>query len=531
MPNRTLLGSVNLSDGSALTASVSVGVSETPPGDVNRVLADGESFPNGFTVPAGEVWAFDPAADTTVTSAANVVVLGVLRMGYSERRHELHFTGVDESAFVGGGMTVLASDVGLWVMDQGRLDVEGVARAGWNTTGTDSTWRPGDEILVAPNQPFDYEGFRPFTPGDPVPTVTDPWGGTHPTEVFNLTRSVIISGAPAQRAHVFIHSQVPQTIRYARFDYLGPRRPGDCQPSCSSEILGRYPLHFHHGMDGSRGSLVEGCVVTNGTHAFVPHVSSGITMRDCVAYRILNDAYWWDADELTDDVTWDHCAAFDVAYDPSFRGNVHGFLLGRGGGENIIRDCVAVGVRGAKDSGGFSWPSFANLDPDNLWTAQRLTGHNNKGDGIFVWQNDFNDHVVEDFITYHNGEHGVEHGAYLNLYVYERGLTWGNQSADIASHALTNLGGPGQHWRDVYCEHLSIVEHNKHRTLENTAPVVFDAFRCSRVSVDEWGDSGAGHYDIRCAPGFDLEPADFTIGVLKSRIVVTRSDGSSYVVT
>ena len=33
-----------------------------------------ENFPGGFTVPAGETWAFDPNVTTTVTVGGNVVV-------------------------------------------------------------------------------------------------------------------------------------------------------------------------------------------------------------------------------------------------------------------------------------------------------------------------------------------------------------------------------------------------------------------------------------------------------------------------
>src|SRR5690606_4250906 len=44
---------------------------------VDRVLEDGEHFPDGFTVPAGETWALADGAQ--VTTAGNVVVEGTLR--------------------------------------------------------------------------------------------------------------------------------------------------------------------------------------------------------------------------------------------------------------------------------------------------------------------------------------------------------------------------------------------------------------------------------------------------------------------
>jgi hypothetical protein len=42
-----------------------------------------------------------------------------------------HFRGVDERAFVGGGMEMLDSDVGLWIHDHGKLRLSGSPRSAW----------------------------------------------------------------------------------------------------------------------------------------------------------------------------------------------------------------------------------------------------------------------------------------------------------------------------------------------------------------------------------------------------------------
>lgn len=43
------------------------------------------------------------------------------------------------------------------------------------------------------------------------------------------------------------------------------------------------------------GTIVEGVVVINGTNpAFLPHGSSGITLKDMIAKNITGDAYWWN---------------------------------------------------------------------------------------------------------------------------------------------------------------------------------------------------------------------------------------------
>lgn len=84
----------------------------------------------GFTVPADEVWAFHPDADTTVETTDNVVVEGTLVMPPSsvDVVHTLEFVGVDETQMVGGGMEVIDADVGLWVVEDGQLDLQGARR-------------------------------------------------------------------------------------------------------------------------------------------------------------------------------------------------------------------------------------------------------------------------------------------------------------------------------------------------------------------------------------------------------------------
>ncbi|MEX1126049.1 MAG: hypothetical protein WEE53_10355, partial [Acidimicrobiia bacterium] len=113
----TVVGSTTVPD-QVTTPSGSGTIERTP------VMVSGDqSYPEGFTIPADELWVFDPEVDTTVTVSANVVVLGelVMQPASEDVEHALIFEGVDESAFVGGGMDPLASDVGLWVMGDGQL--------------------------------------------------------------------------------------------------------------------------------------------------------------------------------------------------------------------------------------------------------------------------------------------------------------------------------------------------------------------------------------------------------------------------
>ncbi|HSE69394.1 MAG TPA: hypothetical protein VLA97_01465 [Nocardioidaceae bacterium] len=563
MRRRTFLGGAAATAAVAAVAGCRAGSSHTAgqahdpgadltvsAGETRRI--SGQVTALGAQVAAGGTLELDPHASTTLVVSSNVVVEGVLRMrpASADVVHTLRFVDVDESRFVGGVMVPIASDVGLWVTGAGRLDLRGTPRAGWNRTGQDSTWRRGDEVLRAPNEAGDYSTYRAHRPGDGVPSVVGPNAVRYATEVFNLTRNVVVEGTPGHRAHVFVHSTSPQRLQHVRFRWLGPRRPveqtqrfhhrslsqGSLVEGAQAEyppdyfsftgtaysepVLGRYPVHFHHCADGSRGSLVEGCVVTDSSRAFVPHASNGITFRDCVAHRIVNDAYWWDERHPTEDLLWEHCAAFDVRFDPETNGTTAAFMLGVGH-RMVVRDCVAVGVHGSEHASGFQWPSFANERPDNVWTSQDLVAHNCSGDGVYVWQDDDNHHVVDGVVGYHNAYAGLLHGARRNAFEYRDVVLFGNGTADLQHQALDRDqdGVRPQVWRGLWVEHLVLHEHLQ----PSGSAVRFLDAHVGRVTVEENARHG-GVYEIHA----DLGPADFTVRNLKSRIRVVRPGGDSF---
>jgi hypothetical protein len=405
-------------------------------------------------------------------------------------------------------------------MGAGRLDLRGTKRRGWNRNGSHETWRPGDEVLRAPIAAEDYDTYTPHKSGDAVPGVTGPDGVTRRTEVFNLTRNVIIAGAEGHRSHVFIRSRSPQKISYALFRWLGPRHPDTQGNAYTIPVIGRYPVHFHMCGDGSRGSVVEGCVVRDSSRAFVAHASNGVVMRDCVAHKILDDAFWWDEGSASHDVTWQHCAVFDVRYDPDFRGTTTGFMLGLGKGVTV-RNCVTVGSHGNGNNSGFHWPSFANQRPDNVWTAVGLVAHNNRGDGVFVWQNDANDHVVKNVTCYRNSASGIQHGAYRNAYQYEDIVLFDNGDADLRHNALAkdNPGEPHQKWTRLWAPNFVIGEH----VAPSARPILFLDSHIDKLTVEE-EKPGGGIYEIHA----DLHPNDVTVAEQKSAITVVRPDGTRF---
>ncbi|HEU4663817.1 MAG TPA: Ig-like domain-containing protein [Dokdonella sp.] len=486
---------------------------------------------HGLHVRRGGTLRYDAAHGGTLESDANVVVEGglVMRPENPSVEHILRFVDVDESAFVGGGMVPLASDVGLWVMGPGRLDLVGSPRSGWlrldggiAAGATSATleaapvgWQVGDAISIAPTESptvgaASVDGFDEAT-------VTGVDGNTirwdlatahaHPmvdarwtAEVIDLTRNVRIEGTPAGRAHVFVHAWRPQTIAYVQVRYMGPRRAGD---DATEPVLGRYGLHFHHSQDGSRGSQVIGTVVRDGgSHAFVPHLSHGITFHDTVAYSTVDEAYWWDLaapDERGDethDTVYDHAIAARILAEPSYRGfRLNGFTLAQGL-RNVVRDSVAVGVQGNVDASGFDWPESSGASQEHgVWDFSRgNVAHNNARHGLFVWQNDDEPHVLADFAAYHNGGAGLAHGAYGNAYHYLDARLYGNAEGALRLQAVSAEGGAAR-FDDVVFDGAGIVDYliqSDDHTFDGTqGPTVFRAatLRGARVAAVRIGSS------------------------------------------
>jgi hypothetical protein len=469
---------------------------------------------------------FDPLVSTTLTmDAANLVVLGTLEMrpAHPDVVHTLRFINVKEQSFVGGGMDVLASDVGLWVMGDGRLELVGTSKSAWNRTGSDPSWKPDDELIVTPTGVGDTRGFLPYSPGAPLPVVNNRWTA----EVLNLTRNVRIEGTSTGRSHVFIRSTQVQTIQFVQIRHMGPRKPAG---RSSSDVLGRYGLHMHHCHDGLRGTVVEGVVVRDGgSHGFVPHMTNGVTIRNSIAYNLNEDGFFWDHEELSNDIVLDGCVA--ALIDPPVGSGgyytVSGFNL-QDGDRNTCRNCVAVGVQGAKTSSGYQWPSRG---PNfGVWTFENCLAHNNASDGIYAWQNDGHDHVLTNFESYRNGKSGVEHGAYTNRYLYQGGYLyqdgWSRNTqpgpASLVLHAVSNVQGTPLSFKNMTFDGGGVTPNGVLLTKRTkpagvATPFVechFTGHTGTVVIVDDGRRAKGLHDFVRCTVGSerrDLEPKDFKV--------------------
>jgi len=95
------------------------------------------------------------------------------------------------------------------------------------------------------------------------------------SHVAILSRNVIISSEDKDnRGSVnFFHGSYGY-IKYAQFDKLGPK-----------EVLARYPIHFHHLKDTSRGIEVIGNSITYSDNRWITiHDSNGILVKNNVGY-------------------------------------------------------------------------------------------------------------------------------------------------------------------------------------------------------------------------------------------------------
>lgn len=271
-----------------------------------------------------------------------------------------------------------------------------VARSGVTVNGN------GYQIMFMNGGRADFQG-----------TPTSTWSNRGATQ--NLTRDITFRNV---KRIMFHKGAGKSTLRFMTVvDSGGPK-------------LGEYPIHFHLNGNSSSGTLIEGVVVLNGkNHAIVPHGSHGITIKDVIAKNTYKEAIWWDPPgtnescsfqkfctvDNSNNVILDHVLV-DGAYvnhgDDGYH-SLDGFHLGAGSG-NVVKNSAAINIRGGANCSGFQWPSSANQNAGgNVWIFRNNYSKSDDCHGIFVWQNDGNNHVIDGFTG-----SGIEHGAYSNRYHY-----------------------------------------------------------------------------------------------------------------
>lgn len=403
---------------------------------------------------------WDPFVTTTVTMDNKhfIVEGGTVRMNPSAAGiiHTLKFINVDESLFVGGGtpnsateiLTTAATtnDKGFWVVASGTMDLEGAAKQTWTrataSIGASATtcdipaghgWQTGDEVVFVPTAAGTYTQYDEKTLSSVAsntlgfsatsfahPSVTLPNAAVMLPEILNFSNNVRIEGTVGKKTHWFVHNDtaVFHTLKNVSLRHMGPRKAGQ-------RVLGRWPVHMHHGGAGLTGLVVENVTVRDsGSFAFVSHETHNVEFKRCVGHNNQESQFWWDHDvagDISENITYRECVASqtltgDVG-EGSSQSRLSGFYLDRNGNGHQAIGCIAVGTATGTDTSGFFWPEIDTTGAtafDGKWMFNDCIAHNNGGHGIFAWENtggapnpDWND-----YISYQNQFNGMTAGAY-----------------------------------------------------------------------------------------------------------------------
>jgi hypothetical protein len=162
---------------------------------------------------------------------------------------------------------------------------------------------------------------------------------------------------------------------------------------------------------------------------------------------------------------------------------------------------------------GFHWPEGAA----GVWEFRGCVSHNNAATGIFVWQNNADGNLIEDFIAYRCGRSGIEHGAYSNNYFYRNAVVTDAQWT-LRQHAVS---------RDGSLIFEGIVGNNRllvdgHQS-PATRPSFYRSCRFAGVTYNELGNSGTSRNIFEDC---DLTPAKFDLsGIKPGSTIEVREDG------
>jgi hypothetical protein len=275
----------------------------------------------------------------------------------------------------------------------------------------------------------------------------------------------------------------------------------------------------------------------SGNRAFVPHRTHHVVLRECIAYRTIGSAFWWDATERSDDLAYERCVAATTSVPPGAdeHHSVTGFSLGQTAQASVI-DCVAVGTAGGLTSSGFLWPEQTNTSPGE-WASTGCVSHNNQANGFHLWTNRATGQTLANMVGYHNGQTSIDHGAYISAtrfvgahLVGDGGGGGSPTSADTARavpvvlHAVAAGTRPVDLYVDCTLDAAGAARTVIRRLPGAGKPLTPARFvRCAllghtgraAIEIVEGGGSGFGVYDFvacRVGPdGRDLEPTDVQI--------------------
>ncbi len=422
-------------------------------------------------------------AVSSLTLSGNLIVrgTGVLDYGTSTSPIPASVTArirwsLVESKYVGGVTDMpLETDVGLWIIDKGKISTNGPDRGAWTlltSTAAAGTklivvdaryawgWRVGDEVVVGPSNartagaPATYQDERRTIAAVSGGTVTlnsalnyehkvqdvawtDTFGHSYTERlappVANLTRNIVFEAANAtHRPHTLIMDEATADIADAAFVFFGPA-PKNIGKFSNGQFkpFSRYALHFHHQKDASRTSRLDGVLITGGAgRGLTVHDSYGITAYDVVVYDQAhtafvggNQAFWLEeavsstgeAVALTgaNDLWMDRPLAMKFGAATTYRAT--GIHFGAGKGAQIFGAHAAESIGGL--GAGMFWPTStpcrdAECQNDPNRGVRGFRLTAHSSSFAFAWWN--NAGVADDVVDLlgWNSQQGIDFGAY-----------------------------------------------------------------------------------------------------------------------
>lgn len=396
-----------------------------------------------YIVPPGEIHELTAGVQFNNVS---LVVRGILR---ARPGASLTIAGTNYANYTAGQPTDPVTQVGLHVMNGGRLDFQGTPITPWNYVGDDPSWQAGHEIMATPHRFGDITSTAHTKGADPP---VNRYG--EPTEVFNLTRDIVIQGTPGHNAFVMFHPDAGVgMVEYTTFRHLGI--PLYDQDGNNLGLAGRFAIHHHQREDRSRREVWRGNVIRDSlNHGIWPHNSHGMSFLDTIVYNVESEGVAWDRGFGRDanlgneshDGYYEGNLVTDIKWTPRFRSNAQGFILAMGKNNVIGPRNVVCGVQGK----GLVWAEIGGGFADYIpWVHNfPVKVHHGNPDiddraGVDVWQNP-EGNLIDDFPVDVTSWHvGVRMGAYVTSRFTYRIQRVRDCNIGLESHAQGGDRGDG----------------------------------------------------------------------------------------
>lgn len=369
---------------------------------------------------------------SSLTVHGNVVVRGRLDYGTPTDRvsagvtAELVFASLNDATHAGtpasmSTMSILDSDVGLWIVEDGSFTAAGQLERAWSKlvdgggpgdadiAVEDATgWQAGDRVVLTPTAArgqsgalLEFEEATLAAVDNGVATLVETpmfehlgcsgAGCVRRGEVGNLTRNVIVrSSDDSAHAHVMVAERGRLELDSVELRWLGP-----AQPCAGALPERRAPLYFFRQAADATGSFVRHVSIWGGQkHFLVAEASDGIEVSDVVGYDGFDHGFALrcpscgdGASSASESIVLAEVLAAKIGVPEQvgscarIQERMSAFLLG-GGGQTGCSGCVATGTAylgSGDDVSGLYWPDGGG--------ALVLTGsvaHHNNGHGLLL---------------------------------------------------------------------------------------------------------------------------------------------------